>query len=424
MLHRRRRLALLALPVLAAALASCGGGDGPSQPEPVGPPSVVDAAPGSTTSSVAGNTVSTVTVRVRDARGRGVANERVSFEIAAGNGTLADTVAVTNASGVATVPAWTLPRSAGSYTIQAKVGSLRGTIQLVAASDFQLDVRFFGNTPAMDQQQLFLAAARRIRGLITGAVPQVNVPNQNIASLCNASGAPVLNEVVPGMIVYAAVDSIDGRGKVLAQAGGCLIRKYAIGKDSITLPLVGIMIFDRDDWQTMISQGNLQDVITHEMLHLVGVGRSMWTPKGLLRGAGTLEVAFTGTRAIQACNEAQGVAFCSSGVPVENTGGSGTADTHWRKTTFGPEIMTGYADRCPSPPAPCSYPLSGITIGALQDIGYTVNFLAADPYVLPATARARVMPAEPGEPWEKPRDNPVYEVLPNGTVRRVPSPVE
>jgi hypothetical protein len=29
-------------------------------------------------------------------------------------------------------------------------------------------------------------------------------------------------------------------------------------------------------------------------------------------------------------------------VPVENSGGSGTRDAHWRESEFGNEVMTGY----------------------------------------------------------------------------------
>ena len=42
---------------------------------------------------------------------------------------------------------------------------------------------------------------------------------------------------------------------------------------------------------------------------------------------------------------------------------------------FGNELMTGYL----SP----TMPLSRITVGALQDLGYSVNYAKADPYKLP-----------------------------------------
>jgi hypothetical protein len=63
----------------------------------------------------------------------------------------------------------------------------------------------------------------------------------------------------------------------------------------------------------------------------------------------------------------------AAGVPVENSGGPGTRDSHWRESILTNELMTGYANTGPMP-------LSRITIGSLQDIGYSVNYAAADPY--------------------------------------------
>lgn len=421
-LRRPARLlgVVAALPV--ATLLGCGG-DGPTKPELPGPPVALDVVSGNLQGALAGTVLGKpVILKVRDAKGRGVPGQAVTFRLE-GAGKLADTTATTGADGTVNVPGWTLGTSAGSYAVTASSGSFSVRLSANATSDFPLDVRFFGSSVAGDQQALFTAAAARIRGVVTGAVPSVNIPNFDLASSCGVKGLPVVNELVPGMIVFAAVDSIDGKGKTLAQAGGCLLRKFVVAGDSVQLPLVGIMMFDRDDWATMIAQGNLQDVITHEMLHLVGVGRSMWVPKKLLRDEGLSTVAFTGARAIKGCQDANGAVFCGSSVPVENTGGSGTAGTHWRETTFGSELMTGFADRCPPAPQPCRYPLSGITVGALQDIGYTVNFAAVDSYSLPLGAQARMMNAETPVEWEQALPTATWEVLPSGARRRIkPAP--
>ena len=54
-------------------------------------------------------------------------------------------------------------------------------------------------------------------------------------------------------------------------------------------------------------------------------------------------------------------------VPLETTGGAGTAGGHWLETVFGNELMTGFIDRGVNP-------ISRITVGAFQDMGYTVNY--------------------------------------------------
>jgi hypothetical protein len=63
-------------------------------------------------------------------------------------------------------------------------------------------------------------------------------------------------------------------------------------------------------------------------------------------------------------------------VPVENTGGLGTRNGHWRETTFGNELMTGFLNSGKNP-------LSRLTIASLRDLGYIVNLSVADPYKRP-----------------------------------------
>ena len=65
-------------------------------------------------------------------------------------------------------------------------------------------------------------------------------------------------------------------------------------------------------------------------------------------------------------------------VPVENLGGGGTRDSHWRESVFGNEFMTGFIDSV--------NPVSKVTIGSMQDLGYEVNIDADDGFTLPIPA--------------------------------------
>ncbi|HQR41978.1 MAG TPA: leishmanolysin-related zinc metalloendopeptidase, partial [Gemmatales bacterium] len=114
----------------------------------------------------------------------------------------------------------------------------------------------------------------------------------------------------------------------------------------------------------------------HEIGHILGIG-TIWTNKGLLSGAGTSNPLFTGAQATAAYNSIFGTN--ASGVPVENSGGSGTRDSHWRETTFGNELMTGYLNNGANP-------LSRITVGSLADLGYQVDMSRADSYSPPGGA--------------------------------------
>jgi hypothetical protein len=218
------------------------------------------------------------------------------------------------------------------------------------------------------QQVLFTNAAARIRGIVTGAIPTTDATGADPAN-CGVTGEPVLAENVPGVIIYASVQTIDGPGKVLAQAGPCYVRD-----DPDLRTVVGVMEFDVDDLNSLGSGGTLQDIITHEMLHVVGIG-VFWNDKGLLTGFDTPGVAYTGDGGLQGCRTTGGTTTCATSVPVENTGGAGTANSHWRETTFGTELMTGFASNG-------TMPLSIMTVRALADLGYTINTSAADPYTI------------------------------------------
>ena len=63
-----------------------------------------------------------------------------------------------------------------------------------------------------------------------------------------------------------------------------------------------------------------------------------------------------------------GGSYAGTPVPVENLGGPGTADGHWRESIMGGELMTGYISFIGNP-------LSTITVGSLSDLGYTVSYL-------------------------------------------------
>ena len=63
-------------------------------------------------------------------------------------------------------------------------------------------------------------------------------------------------------------------------------------------------------------------------------------------------------------------------VPVANTGAVSTRFLHFRELTFGNELMTGMI-------AEADNPISRVTIANLEDIGYSVNYDAADSYQLP-----------------------------------------
>src|SRR5206468_4913919 len=89
------------------------------------------------------------------------------------------------------------------------------------------------------------------------------------------AGHASLNETIDDLVIFAVLDSIDGPGKILGQAGPCFIRLPGY------LPLIGVMRFDTADVANLESAGQFDEVILHEMGHVLGFG-TIWGPLGLL----------------------------------------------------------------------------------------------------------------------------------------------
>ncbi len=230
------------------------------------------------------------------------------------------------------------------------------TTNAVPASAFTVEVRFLGGlSPA--QQAAFADAAERWSEIIVGDVPPVMVEGELIDDvLIEAEGVP-----------------IDGPLGVLGQAGPRFIRP------SSNLPIKGIMSFDTADLDRMESEESLKDVIFHEMAHVLGFG-TLWSRMGLLVGAGSVDPTFVGNSAMreygilrEAMDPANGDA--PTAVPVANTGGPGTRDGHWREIVFADELLTGFLSGN-------HRPISRMSIGCFEDMGYQVDFDAADAYSL------------------------------------------
>lgn len=244
---------------------------------------------------------------------------------------------------------------------------------------YTVAVRFFGAPVSSAQRALFDTAAARIGAMIVGPLPAVAVNGAQVSQQCTPITPTPVNETTTGLIIYASIDEIDGRGQVLAEAGPCFIRQ-ANGVDDYRT-VVGIMKFDSADVASLAGSGNLQELITHEMLHVVGFG-AFWgaDEKNLLVNEGTATAAYSGAGGIAGCRSIGGTATCSSSVPVENcvgrpNCGAGTLESHWRESTFGSELMTGFLNAGANP-------LSVMTIRSLEDLGYQVNLGVADMYAI------------------------------------------
>ena len=211
-----------------------------------------------------------------------------------------------------------------------------------AASGFNIELAFLGGWAA-GLQDAFIASADWLSQLVTG----------------DLQGFFHDGRWIDDLRIEATLADIDGIGGVLGQAGPTLIRT------SNLLPIEGLMQFDAADADRMQADGLWEDVVLHEMMHVLGFG-TMWDEMGLLEATGD-ELRFTGNAAWRAyLDEFPSIAAADPGrdrgVPVETHGSAQTAGGHWDEAVFGDEMMTGYIAR--------DAELSRMSVAALSDMGY------------------------------------------------------
>lgn len=106
----------------------------------------------------------------------------------------------------------------------------------------------------------------------------------------------------------------------------------------------------------------------HEMGHVLGFG-TLWDINGFTN-SGSPPCNYIDNSKANA--EWQALSGCTTSIPVEQGGGQGTQCSHWSDDCFVDELMTGFSSG--------AMPISRVTIGSLEDMGYEVDYSAADPF--------------------------------------------
>ena len=357
---------------VGGVLTGCSDGNGPNE-SPL--PRTVTAVGNGQTAMIGTSVLTPVGVAVKDQNGHLMSGVAVTFIVSAGGGFLNPATDTTDAQGTATT-AWVLGNAVGSgnNAVTATVAGYGGAPPVITASATGLSsaylISFRWLTPRTPSQAAaFGSAVARWSRIVIGDLPPANVVAP--AGVC-VGNIPAMNETVDDIVIFASIDSIDGPGNILGGASPCYIRSVG------SLPLVGDMVFDSADMGLLEANNILSAVVLHEMGHALGIG-TLWTymTPSLLTGGGSGNPYFTGAGGIFQFNMDEGSTYAGSKVPVENQGGPGTADGHWREAVMGRELMTGYVSLT-------SNPLSTITIASLQDMGYVVSYSDADPYTVSA----------------------------------------
>lgn len=240
-----------------------------------------------------------------------------------------------------------------------------------AGSGFDIELIFESTTVAGGWTEAlekpYHDAVQRLEQIIVGDLPDIR----------DAQGNLLVDDLV------IRINELSGMDK-LGEGGPTVLRSAADGG----LPSQGIVNMDRgevtdfaksfiqgsdaNDLQTMVDL-LMKETIIHEVAHVLGMG-PLWENFGL----NTVRGKYAGPNAVAAYREMindPSVLY----IPLEIWCGPGTDNVHWREDVFGSEVMTGLSQ---GPGAK----ISRLTIAGLEDLGYEVNYAAADEYSVAGAA--------------------------------------
>lgn len=233
---------------------------------------------------------------------------------------------------------------------------------------FVIELRLRGKALSAGQRATLQLAANRVAGLIGSKFQpvQLDLP----ANACD-KGLPALHERFDHFVAFVVVKDLGD--DVYGDSSPCDLH------DKTYLPIYGSVDLNSRGLSDL-AQPELIDTIIHELLHALGVG-TLWTAdeRVSLDGSGDGENLaskergqwyYTGPRALAAYRALGGK---GAGIPLDPDAG------HWAGEVVCSEILSGSAgdvtDRV--------NPISPITLGALEDLGYRVDAKLVDRYALP-----------------------------------------
>lgn len=282
--------------------------------------------------------------------------------------------------------------------------------------EFSIDLRF--TTAISDElRQGAERAAQRWSEVIRNDLADTTVDHSDLPADCRPQpedGTTTVDDVV----IVVRVIPIDGRTGTLAAAGPCVIRNSDLS------PLVGGLDIDQDDAQALQNSTKLDDVLLHEMGHVLGIG-TLWRDFTLLRNPSVpdqpgADTHFDGPASREAFASVGGATYrLGEAVPVENSAQRGSADGHWRESVLENELMTPGLSG-----GEAALPLSLVTIASLEDLGiYSVDRNAADPYQVPPTFLGLRLDASAAPDLMQGEVSPSAPLMINGCALRRPSAV-
>lgn len=233
--------------------------------------------------------------------------------------------------------------------------TLTGTIVNDEQDTIGFQITLSYNNPALpaSQKAVFESAAARLQQIIVGDLPGVTLPSGQF-----------IDDIRIQVYVEAMAPNLNGYARALQWRPG-----------NGGLPYEGEIYIN----SARIGNPGIYHTIIHEYLHALGFSSSFFTNFNLATGLGTPQPLFTGANARREYGSAFAIT-APAGVPLYgDLAAPGSYGSHWDTATIGTEIMSVGWDTM----SRALRPFSRITVGALQDLGYQVNYAAADPFTPP-----------------------------------------
>lgn len=242
---------------------------------------------------------------------------------------------------------------------------------------FQIELEF-ADSVTQELQNLTQKAVARWEAVIIGDLPDVHLDNGTF---------------VDDLVIDVTVDEL--RHGLVGVAGFTDIRVSGTNEPANGdptgggLPYRGKVILN----SRYIDSSDIGHVIAHEVGHVLGFG-TLWqndvgTFNELVDGIGTDNPVFIGENALREFNllfqnSDQSVPLSSRSRTVPQTY-DGRYGTHWQDTVFNTrngasELMTSSFPLDQNAGTPSDVFLSRVTVGALEDLGYSVNYAAAESF--------------------------------------------
>lgn len=239
------------------------------------------------------------------------------------------------------------------------------------------NIELVGCGSSADYDAIFISAAQRWMSIITEDVEDY-VPDYEyqLDCLTDYSGKSLMRcGYVDDIVISYTLSQIDGNGGVLGSGAPVFTRGSDWPRHRL-LPITGAMKFDSSDFRTLIRQQRAEQVVLHEMGHVLGFG-TLWTGEyglGLVYPPNCETLATKGNvTKPRFLGKASTAVLSRIGYknttypPVEGAFGPGTACSHWSEAYMRTELMTGFMARAGK------NPLSVLTAASFRDLGYGVS---------------------------------------------------